>query len=70
MCDPLEMEAKRRGRPQQVVRFVGEIWGVELEERRRGEGLQANYLAGVSVYIQEMLSGVADWDKTLSGGEK
>lgn len=66
----MEMEAKRRGRPQQVVRFGVEIWGVELEERRRGEGLQANYLAGVSVYIQEMLSGVADWDKTLSGGEK
>lgn len=66
----MEMEAKRRGRPQQVVRFGGEIWGVELEERRRGEGLQANYLAGVNVYIQEMLSGVADWDKTLSGGEK
>lgn len=24
----------------------GEIWGMELEERR-GEGLQTNYLAGV-----------------------
>lgn len=62
------MEAKRRGRPQQVVhyRVGGENWGVELEERRRGEGLQA----GVSVCIQRMLSGVADWDKTLSGGEK
>lgn len=66
------MEARSSRRPQQVLyyRVGGEMWGMELEERRRGDGLQANYLAGVSVCIQGMLSGVADWDETLSWGEK